>query len=191
MSDVVRLLTSGNTLVLVYDDGTRRPAYKAPGGTWYVGGSGGSNPDPDPEPSGEWFHPLGEPWPWTTYEDGGGSHSAGALDFPCGADTPPLYAAYAGEVIYAGWEDGGGGNVVVIRGPDGEGITYAHLSSIDVSVGQVVSLGQKVGNVGSTGNSTGNHLHLEVRRNGTVWGSWYRAYDYFNARGIDLGPQVG
>ena len=186
MPEPIRITEHGSQLSVLFDDGSKRFAYPTPGGFWIIKSDGGG-----PGPSGDYTWPLGAPWGWTTYEDGAGSHSAGALDFGTGGDTPPLFAAYAGEIIYAGFEPGGGGDVVVIKGPDGEGITYAHMSSIDVSVGQVMTLGQKVGNVGATGTATGNHLHLEVRVNGTVWGSWYRAYDYFLEKGIDLGPQVG
>lgn len=182
------LQRNGNGFLVLMDDGTRYRAIRDGAGQYLIGDAGG-DVDP-PDPTGDWFHPLGGPWPWTTYEDGGGSHSAGALDFPCGSDTPPLYAACDGEVIRAGWEDGGGGNVVIVRGPDGEGITYAHLSRIDVTVGQTVAGGSVVGLVGMTGTASGNHLHLEVRINGTNWGPWYRALDYFASKGIDLGPQA-
>lgn len=174
-------------MVAVLSDGSKMIAFPTGSGTWvFKSASAPPDPDPDPEPTGDWVHPLGKPWPYTQRDDGGGSHSGGACDFPCGTTTPPLYAAHAGPVIYAGWEDGGGGNVVITRGPDGEGITYAHLSRIDVTVGQQVTAGQVVGLVGTTGNSSGNHLHLEVRTNGTVWGAWLPSPQYFAARGVTL-----
>lgn len=74
----------------------------------------------------------------------------------------PVYAAGAGTVVYAGWSDGGYGNVVVIA----HGSTfslYGHLSRISVRCGQQVSAGTQVGAVGNTGNSSGPHLHFEVR----------------------------
>lgn len=184
MVDVKRVSVDGDRMVLIHTDGTKKLAYPTAAGTWIVKVGGGGGPvDPG---EGGWHHPLGYSAPWTTYEDGGGSHSAGALDFPCGNETPPLYAACTGPVLYAGWEDGGGGNVVIVGDPEGAGITYAHLSRVDVSVGDTVTVGDVVGLVGTTGNSSGNHLHLEVRINGTVWGSWYRALEYFADRGIVL-----
>lgn len=76
-----------------------------------------------------------------------------------------IKAADNGRVISAGY-DGGYGNKVVIDHNNGIKTVYAHLSSISVSVGQVVSQGQKLGIMGSTGNSTGIHLHFEVYENG-------------------------
>jgi murein DD-endopeptidase MepM/ murein hydrolase activator NlpD len=77
----------------------------------------------------------------------------------------PIAAAAAGVVIYAGWEDGYG-NLVVIDHGGGLATAYGHQSRIAVSVGQSVSQGELVGYVGSTGHSTGPHLHFEVRVNG-------------------------
>ncbi len=73
-----------------------------------------------------------------------------------------IAASAAGEVFYAGWL-GGYGNAVLIDHGAGYTTLYAHQSVINVSVGQTVSAGQTVGLVGSTGNSTGPHLHFEVR----------------------------
>ncbi|OPZ88138.1 MAG: Murein hydrolase activator EnvC precursor [bacterium ADurb.Bin429] len=78
----------------------------------------------------------------------------------------PIHAAGAGEVIYAGWR-GGYGNTVMIDHGRGRVTLYAHMSSIGVRVGRVVSRGQTIGRVGSTGLSTGPHLHYELRINGT------------------------
>lgn len=76
-----------------------------------------------------------------------------------------INAALEGTVTYAGWQDGYG---KVIKIDHGEGIetTYAHCSSIAVEKGEAVKQGKKIGEVGSTGNSTGPHLHFEVRENG-------------------------
>jgi murein DD-endopeptidase MepM/ murein hydrolase activator NlpD len=78
-----------------------------------------------------------------------------------------IKAADNGEVISAGY-NGGYGNKVVIDHNNGLKTVYAHLDSISVSVGQVVSKGQKLGVMGSTGNSTGVHLHFEVYENGNL-----------------------
>ena len=88
------------------------------------------------------------------------------LDFPTAMGTP-VGAAGVGVVAFAGWNNGGYGNLVVVRHRLGYESWYAHLSSIAVSVGQSVSGGSRIGYVGSTGRSTGPHLHFEVRRFGT------------------------
>lgn len=76
----------------------------------------------------------------------------------------PVYATAAGKVTVAGRE-GGYGNLVEIDHGNGFATRYGHLSAIDVKVGQHVRLGQVVGRVGSTGRSTGPHLHYETRIN--------------------------
>jgi murein DD-endopeptidase MepM/ murein hydrolase activator NlpD len=88
------------------------------------------------------------------------------VDIGCAFGTPNRAAA-AGTVIHAGWL-GGYGNLVVVDHGNGLSTAYAHASSILVSVGQSVSQGQTVSLVGSTGNSSGPHLHFEVRVNGAA-----------------------
>ncbi len=75
-------------------------------------------------------------------------------------------AAAAGTVAQAGW-NGSYGNCIIINHASGVQTWYAHLSKMNVSVGQQVDTSTVIGNVGSTGNSTGPHLHLEIRINGT------------------------
>ncbi len=79
-----------------------------------------------------------------------------------GAMGTPVYAAIAGVVREAGWNRGGYGNQVVLEHPDGKQTRYAHLSKINTSVGTSVKQGAVIGLVGSTGRSTGPHLHFEV-----------------------------
>ena len=79
----------------------------------------------------------------------------------------PIWAAAAGTVIYAGWL-GGYGNLVVVDHGNGLATAYAHASTILVGVGQQVSQGETLSLVGSTGNSSGPHLHFEVRVNGVA-----------------------
>jgi murein DD-endopeptidase MepM/ murein hydrolase activator NlpD len=76
-----------------------------------------------------------------------------------------ISAAAAGTVIYAGWE-GGYGNTIVIDHDGAVSTLYGHCSQIFVSNGQEIQRGQAIGAVGSTGHSTGPHLHFEVRVNG-------------------------
>ncbi len=77
----------------------------------------------------------------------------------------PIAAAQAGTVTFAGTR-GGYGNLVTVTAPDGTETRYAHASRLDVRAGEGVTAGQVLGAVGSTGMSTGPHLHFEVRRGG-------------------------
>ena len=92
-----------------------------------------------------------------------GSHTG--LDIATSAGTP-IRAAASGTVVHAGWS-GGYGYLVKIQHTDSIQTYYAHCSKIYVSVGQYVNQGDIISAVGSTGNSTGPHLHLEIRVNNT------------------------
>ena len=94
-----------------------------------------------------------------------GTHTG--LDIATSKGTP-IGAAAAGTVTYAG-PKGTYGNLVVIDHGNGVQTYYAHCSSVNCSVGQKVSQGQIISTVGSTGNSTGPHLHLEIRINGVCY----------------------
>ncbi|MGD9696803.1 MAG: murein hydrolase activator EnvC [Thermoleophilia bacterium] len=88
------------------------------------------------------------------------------IDIAVGSGTP-VGASKAGTVIVAGW-NGGYGNLVVVDHGGGISTAYAHNTSISVSVGQSVGQGQVLAYSGSTGNSTGPHVHFEVRVNGSA-----------------------
>ena len=93
-----------------------------------------------------------------------GLHGYNGIDIGAGAGTP-IYAAAGGTVIVAradGW-NGGYGSYVVIQHNNGTQTLYAHASAVLVSQGQQVSQGEAVARIGSTGRSTGNHVHFEVR----------------------------
>lgn len=77
-----------------------------------------------------------------------------------------VVAAAPGRVISAGWNDGGYGNMIIIDDGGAMSTLYAHLSQIFVGADQDIKVGQAIGAVGSTGNSTGPHLHFEVRIDG-------------------------
>ena len=94
---------------------------------------------------------------------GGGAMHAG-LDFKGPVGTPILAAA-KGKVVLAGF-NGGYGNTIEIRHANGLVTRYAHLSGLNVRRGQMVDRGVQIGRMGSTGRSTGSHLHFEVRLNG-------------------------
>ena len=93
------------------------------------------------------------------------------IDFAAPGGTP-IYAAASGYVQVAGWSTGGYGNYVIIyHGKMSDGNTYTtlygHMRSVATSAGKYVNQGDLIGYVGSTGNSTGNHLHLEVWKGGS------------------------
>lgn len=87
-----------------------------------------------------------------------------------------IHAVRAGEVTYAGWDNGGGGNYVSIEHGDGYKTQYLHMEAIAVKEGQLVKKGQIIGYVGSTGKSTGNHLHFAVRK----WNEKNGVWDYID-----------
>jgi murein DD-endopeptidase MepM/ murein hydrolase activator NlpD len=93
----------------------------------------------------------------------GGFHPGIDISDPTGT---PIHAAGPGQVIYAGW-DGDYGNFVLIDHGGGIVTGYGHQSQIAVGQGEMVSQGQVIGYVGSTGNATGPHVHFEVRVNGS------------------------
>ena len=93
------------------------------------------------------------------------------IDFAAPAGTP-IYAAASGYVQVAGWSSGGYGNYVIIyHGKMSDGTAYStlygHMRSVATTAGKYVKQGELIGYVGSTGNSTGNHLHLEVWKGGS------------------------
>ncbi len=107
------------------------------GGTWWT----------NPLPNGAWVRGF--------YA----GHSG--IDIAANIGTP-IYAANGGPILYAGWNNWGYGNTVVI-GHGAFSTLYGHMSSIAVGCGQTVNAGQVIGYVGSTGNSSGPHLHFELR----------------------------
>jgi hypothetical protein len=104
--------------------------------------------------------PTGDGFGWVS----GRRHTG--IDFPAPMGSP-VGAAGVGVVGFAGWNSGGYGNLVVVKHRLGFESWYAHLSGITVSVGQSVAGGARIGYIGSTGRSTGPHLHFEVRHFGT------------------------
>ncbi len=101
----------------------------------------------------------------------------GGADYHHGIDLAapkwtPIYAVHAGEAVYAGWDDTGGGNYVSINHGDGYKTQYMHMQSISVKEGQQVRKGQIIGYVGKTGKATGYHLHFAVRQWNEGVGDW-------------------
>ena len=98
---------------------------------------------------------------------GGSGELHTGLDLVASCQTA-VFTAGSGTVVEAGWSQYGGGNRIVIDHGNGMKSTYNHLSSIETSVGAVVAKGQRLGGAGTTGNSTGCHLHFETVRNGVT-----------------------
>jgi murein DD-endopeptidase MepM/ murein hydrolase activator NlpD len=122
----------------------------------------------------------------TPYRKAGSAWSKGyhtGVDFPVPTGTTVKSVA-AGSVVSAGW-GGSYGYQVVIRHGDGRYSQYAHLSAISVRDGQSVSAGQRIGRSGSTGNSSGPHLHFEVRT-GPGFGSDVDPVAYLRAGGVRI-----
>ncbi|MDT9684467.1 transglycosylase family protein [Streptomyces sp. TRM76323] len=124
--------------------------------------------------------------PGTAYGKAGSSWSSGyhtGVDFPVPTGTP-VKAVASGRVVSAGWA-GAYGYQIVIRHHDGKYSQYAHLSALTVREGQTVSSGQRIARSGSTGNSTGPHLHFEVRT-GPGYGSDIDPLAYLRRGGVGL-----
>ncbi|MET4921090.1 LysM peptidoglycan-binding domain-containing M23 family metallopeptidase [Streptomyces sp. PSRA5] len=122
----------------------------------------------------------------TAYRAAGGSWSSGyhtGVDFAASSGTT-VKAVGPGTVVSAGWA-GSYGNEVVIKHDDGQYSQYAHLSSLAVSAGQSVGGGDQIGLSGSTGNSTGPHLHFEIRT-GPSYGSDVDPLAYLREHGVSL-----
>lgn len=134
------------------------------------GGSGGSSGSSAPSSSG-WTSPLKasykltSPFGMRVHPVLGYERMHYGVDMACASGTP-VYAAKSGTVSYAGWGSEAG-NYVTINHGDGFASVYMHLTSYVVSSGTIVSAGQLIGYVGSTGLSTGPHLHFGISYNGT------------------------
>jgi hypothetical protein len=118
------------------------------------------------QPAGGWVSPLGDAGYVVTagFGECGAHWSACHTGLDLAAPTgTPVVAASAGVVTFTGW-DGAYGNAVHLLHPGGVSTWYAHLSRIDTTRGARVDAGDLLGLVGATGNTTGPHLHLELRR---------------------------
>ncbi|RFU83230.1 LysM peptidoglycan-binding domain-containing protein [Streptomyces triticagri] len=124
--------------------------------------------------------------PSTPYRAAGGSWASGyhtGVDFPVSTGTS-VKAVAPGKVVSAGWS-GSYGYEVVIRHADGKYSQYAHLSALNVKAGQSVGAGQRIARSGSTGNSTGPHLHFEIRT-GPGYGADVDPLRYLRAGGVRI-----
>jgi len=116
---------------------------------------------------------------------GAGTFHAG-LDFGAPTGTP-IRAATTGIVTYAGFNNGGYGNLVIIQTAPNMLTYYAHQSALTVATGAQVTAGQVIGAVGTTGDSTGAHLHFEVR----IDGATVDPLPYLRQQGLDPGSLGG
>ena len=113
-------------------------------------------------------------WPTINRTISGNDYWSGQLAIDIGAALgEPISAADAGVIVFAGWATGGYGYTIAIDHGNGYATLYAHLSSVNVGCGQSVQQGQTIGYGGSTGNSTGPHLHFEIRYQGGFINPWY------------------
>ncbi|CAN5236981.1 hypothetical protein BH10PSE1_BH10PSE1_26440 [soil metagenome] len=96
-------------------------------------------------------------------EPGARQHKGVDIAAPQGTS---VYAAAEGQVMRIGYDPAGYGNFIEMRHPNGMTTLYGHLSRVDVASGDTIALGARIGLIGSTGYSTGPHLHFEVRREG-------------------------
>lgn len=119
-----------------------------------------------PKRDGWWYGDGKFIWPlprdsfWISQRFKHGKHMALDMAAPLGT---PVYAADTGRVVKAGWSDIGYGYRVIIDHGIDYITLYAHLSEYYVQPGDIVQKGEIIGRVGSTGNSTGPHLHFEIR----------------------------
>ena len=133
------------------------------------GGSSGNSGSSKPSGGGGWLRPcsytsITSPFGYRKSPTSGASTYHQGVDLDTGTGWP-VWASRAGVVIFSGWGNAAG-NYITIDHQDGFRSVYMHLSTRSVSVGQIVSAGQTIGTTGSTGVSTGDHLHFGISYNG-------------------------
>jgi murein DD-endopeptidase MepM/ murein hydrolase activator NlpD len=113
-------------------------------------------------------------WPSANRRLSGNDYWSGHLGIDIAAGMGDnIYAADGGVIVFSGWAYYGYGNMIMIDHGNGYQTVYAHLSSVTARCGQSVSQGQYIAAAGSTGNSTGAHLHFEVRYMGGFINPWF------------------
>ncbi|MEZ5191498.1 MAG: VCBS repeat domain-containing M23 family metallopeptidase [Nocardioides sp.] len=137
-----------------------------------------------PQTAFEMPFPCRQEWTGTTRSSHSPSPNAVDWNRP-NDDGDPVVAAAPGVVAVADTVDNGGyGKWVMISHPNGESTIYGHLSVVSVQAGQTVDQGTQIGQVGSTGNSTGPHLHFEERVDGVV------VHPYFHGVSFEFGTSL-
>jgi len=113
-------------------------------------------------------------WPADNHTLSGNDYWSGHLGIDIAAgEGARIYAADNGVIVFSGWATGGYGYTIIIDHGNGYQTLYAHLSNTNVRCGQSVNKGNVIGFAGSTGNSTGSHLHFEIRYQGGFVNPWY------------------
>jgi LysM repeat protein len=127
--------------------------------------------------SGSYTGPVGSGafiWPSNNHTISGNDYWSGHLAIDIAAvQGDSIFSSDAGVVVFSGWANGGYGYTVVVDHGNGYQTLYAHLSGVSRPCGAGVSAGSVIGSAGSTGNSTGTHLHFEVRLNGGFLSPWF------------------
>ncbi|CAM5530617.1 M23 family metallopeptidase [Streptomyces chartreusis] len=137
-----------------------------------------------------WVKPVKKYTKSASFAQAGGmwqsTHSGQDFAVPTGTQ---VVAAHGGTVVKAGGNGAGDGpaygNAIVIKHGNGTFSQYAHLSRIDVKIGQVVKTGQKIAKSGNTGNSSGPHLHFEIRKTAN-YGSAVDPVAFLRANGLSI-----
>ncbi|SDO49138.1 Peptidase family M23 [Streptomyces sp. cf386] len=137
-----------------------------------------------------WVSPVKKYTKSASYAQAGGmwqsTHSGQDFAVPSGTQ---VVAAHGGTVVKAGGNGAGDGpaygNAVVIKHGNGTFSQYAHLSRVDVKIGQVVKTGQQIAKSGNTGNSSGPHLHFEIRKTAN-FGSAIDPVAFLRAKGLTI-----
>ncbi|MEV4917858.1 M23 family metallopeptidase [Streptomyces tirandamycinicus] len=140
--------------------------------------------------AGAWVKPVSGYTLTASFNQGGAmwSHKHSGQDFAVPVGTP-VKAVSSGVVVKAGPNGGGDGsaygNAVVIKHANGKYSQYAHLSKINVNVGQTVNTGKLIALSGNTGNSSGPHLHFEIRTTPN-YGSALNPANFLRAQGVTI-----
>ncbi|MFB6640335.1 M23 family metallopeptidase [Streptomyces chartreusis] len=137
-----------------------------------------------------WVKPVKKYTKSASFAQAGGmwqsTHSGQDFAVPTGTQ---VVAAHGGTVVKAGGNGAGDGpaygNAIVIKHGNGTFSQYAHLSRIDVKIGQVVKTGQKIAKSGNTGNSSGPHLHFEIRKTAN-YGTAIDPVAFLRAKGLSI-----
>jgi len=156
-------LDEGDVLDVLYTAGVLKKAPPARPGSKPPPQRPGTKPFPVPDYTGAWRWPMDAGIVSSEYGPRWGKVHYG-LDIAADMGKP-IYAAAPGEVIYSGDGLRGYGNVLFVRHDEATVSIYAHNKSLKVRKGQKVAQGQVIAALGSTGHSTGPHLHFEVRKN--------------------------
>lgn len=175
---VIRTQAFGAVMILTHDDGSLTSLPRIAGG--WQGGASGDDPGPTPTPDVKFVWPFSLNLVTSEFGPRNGRLHAG-IDFGNGIANisgSDIKCAAPGKVIVAAKNNnhGGYGNAVVVDHGGGLHTLYGHMrfrpngqADVDVNVGQTVTQGQRLGGVGQTGNSFGNHLHFETHEGGYRW----------------------